>query len=178
MFKQCSQCNEYKTQPEFKRDSRRLDGCAGVCKSCSRFAAAAWRSTNISRTRAYDVIRDATRIRFRTRNPERHRQHTKNWAINHPDKAKANWRNKSARKRGALGRHTVSDIKNLLALQKRKCVYCQASIKTKWHVDHIIPLVRGGTNWPYNLQLLCPACNMKKHAKDPIAFAQQVGFLI
>ncbi|MCH7549000.1 MAG: HNH endonuclease [Candidatus Krumholzibacteriota bacterium] len=29
-------------------------------------------------------------------------------------------------------------------------------------IDHIVPLVRGGTNDPTNLQLLCTACNQKK----------------
>ena len=33
--------------------------------------------------------------------------------------------------------------------------------------DHIQPWSRGGaTTWP-NLQLLCPACNLRKHARMP-----------
>lgn len=30
--------------------------------------------------------------------------------------------------------------------------------------DHITPLARGGTNQPDNIQVLCRACNARKHA--------------
>jgi hypothetical protein len=35
------------------------------------------------------------------------------------------------------------------------------------HVDHIIPLARGGTNDITNFQALCPKCNLSKGVKLP-----------
>ena len=34
------------------------------------------------------------------------------------------------------------------------------------HIDHIVPLARGGTNDLVNLQLLCAECNQKKYTND------------
>lgn len=34
------------------------------------------------------------------------------------------------------------------------------------HIDHVIPLSRGGNNEESNLQLLCAACNLKKADKS------------
>lgn len=46
------------------------------------------------------------------------------------------------------------------------------------HVDHIKALRRGGTNDRRNLQMLCQPCNNRKHAKDPIDYAQSLGLLL
>ena len=51
-----------------------------------------------------------------------------------------------------------------------KCKFCQRDISGKGAsaLDHIIPIARGGTSDPDNLQLLCRRCNMRKsdHAPD------------
>lgn len=62
--------------------------------------------------------------------------------------------------------------------QKWMCVVCRCDIKDGYHLDHIMPLALGGTNASVNLQLLCPACNRKKHAKHPVDFMQSQGFLL
>ena len=74
----------------------------------------------------------------------------------------------SARRRAvainAEGRFSVKEIEELFIKQEGLCVYCQADLRdTGFHRDHMIPLVRGGSNGIKNIQLLCPKCNMKKH---------------
>jgi hypothetical protein len=84
-----------------------------------------------------------------------------------------------ALKSGADGFFSSSDIKSLLSSQKEKCAICKKSIKNaKYEVDHIMPLALGGSNWPTNLQILCPSCNRSKGAKHPIDYMQSLGYLL
>jgi len=81
-------------------------------------------------------------------------------------------------RRTAEGSYTKADIEFLFKTQRGKCVNCKKCIKNGYHIDHIYPIIRGGSNHPHNLQLLCPFCNHSKHAKDPIEWAQQNGRLL
>lgn len=74
-----------------------------------------------------------------------------------------------------LPRNTIPKIGEL---QRWKCAVCKVDIRKKYHVDHVVPLAKGGEHSPSNLQLLCPSCNCRKSAKDPIAFMQERGFLL
>jgi 5-methylcytosine-specific restriction endonuclease McrA len=44
-------------------------------------------------------------------------------------------------------------------------------------VDHVLPLSRGGSNGPENLQLLCPKCNLVKGSRHPDDWARENGLL-
>jgi 5-methylcytosine-specific restriction endonuclease McrA len=50
------------------------------------------------------------------------------------------------------------------------CHICQRPADpTDWHLDHIIPLSRGGDHTYANVAVSHPMCNMRKHAHDPRA---------
>lgn len=121
-----------------------------------RARSAKWYHENIERARA------------------RNRQHKRD----NPQKINAINANRRAIKKGSTGSHTADEIKSLFVMQGGKCANCLCSIKKSCHVDHIVPLIRGGTNWIKNIQLLCPPCNLTKGAKDPIEFAQENGRLL
>jgi len=70
-----------------------------------------------------------------------------------------------AQRRKAIGSHTSDDIKQLFQRQNGICAACSVSIADGCHLDHIVPLKRGGTNNPDNLQLLCQPCNLSKGSK-------------
>lgn len=88
-----------------------------------------------------------------------------------PEKVVANYQNARAKRSRAEGTHTHLDIKALFASQRGTCPNCQALLikrgPGKYHVDHIMPIALGGSNWPDNLQLLCPDCNRGKGSKHP-----------
>lgn len=84
-----------------------------------------------------------------------------------------------AHKRNAEGAYKASDIAAIFSAQKAKCAYCRTSLrKIGYHIDHIVPLSKGGTNWPRNLQLTCETCNLSKRALHPVEYAQRIGRLL
>ena len=85
-----------------------------------------------------------------------------------------------AKKAGNGGNFTAAQIDDLYRIQKGLCAEpsCRCRLRGKYHIDHIIPVDLGGTNWITNLQLLCPPCNRRKSNKDPIVWAQENGRLL
>ena len=53
----------------------------------------------------------------------------------------------------------------LFESQNGCCVGCSCAIDDSAHLDHIVPISRGGINTDDNVQLLCPTCNLSKGAK-------------
>jgi len=58
---------------------------------------------------------------------------------------------------------------------QKKCPFCgnllfTGHIRTKIHVDHFIPIARGGQHVPWNILPVCQKCNSRKHSKKPQTF--------
>ena len=101
------------------------------------------------------------------------------WRQCNMDKCRANGSNYRARKKNAEGRCSAAEFKKIIIQQKYKCANCKCDLLVSGHhADHIMPLFLGGTNWPDNIQALCPTCNVRKNARDPIEWAQENGRLI
>lgn len=91
------------------------------------------------------------------------------YAANHRRRAKL---------RGAEGSFSREDVERIYRAQRGRCPWCQVSLADGFHRDHRTPLARGGSNTADNLELLCARCNTRKHAKDPIAWANENGRLL
>jgi 5-methylcytosine-specific restriction endonuclease McrA len=115
---------------------------------------------------------------FRDRINERDAPAKRAWKKANPEAVRSHDRTRRSRLVGAEGSHTAADIEAIHARQKYKCAECGVSTKKKKHVDHVMPLALGGSNWPSNLQILCPFCNDSKGAKHPHEFAQRKGRLL
>lgn len=84
------------------------------------------------------------------------------------------WNKKRAlRKKGIVGSHTLKEWLELKKEYKYRCALCgifEEELERKWassHFtklteDHIIPIVRRGTDYISNIQPLCISCNAKK----------------
>jgi len=96
------------------------------------------------------------------------------WRKQNPEKAASIWRNRRAREANAEGFHTAEDVLSILKDQDMSCAGCGCDISKEYHVDHIMPISKGGSNWPDNLQCLCAPCNLTKHAKLPEQWLMEI----
>ena len=116
---------------------------------------------------------------YHARNPEKALERGRRWKEQKPEAARARDQRRKALVRGAEGSHTGEDLKSIYAMQRGKCAVCRVDFEgTKYHVDHIWPIARGGSNDKTNLQLLCQPCNQQKGAKIPEEFMRQKGYLL
>lgn len=78
-------------------------------------------------------------------------------------------------KTGKLPKGTVA---RLHTLQRGYCAACKRRLNGRYHVDHVMPLTKGGRHVSGNVQLLCPTCNTRKSNKLPERFMREMGFLL
>ena len=73
---------------------------------------------------------------------------------------------------------TTQQLKELYSTVKN-CYWCNTKLnKNNTHLDHFMPLSKGGLHTIDNLVLSCSCCNLQKHAKDPYQFALEKGRLL
>lgn len=144
-----------------------------VLENPEKFSAAksSYRKRNREKILAYNRL-------YYTANKDECNEASRMWRVENPEAKRAHYHKRRARLKGALGHCTDEDIRGIYVKQRMRCPYCKTSIRDGYHIDHIVPLARGGTNWPDNIQLTCASCNMKKHASDPIEFANRMGMLV
>lgn len=67
----------------------------------------------------------------------------------------------------AAGSFSQADIDRIYRQQNGCCQYCGIRVydRKDYHVDHVVPLSRGGTNYPANLVIACTKCNISKGDK-------------
>jgi len=126
-------------------------------------ATAKWRDANKDKVTAYKRA-------WTEKHAEQEKRSKRAWKMANPEAVAAQDRNRKARKRSAEGTHTAADVRSQYARQKGRCFYCGQRLTEKYHVDHVVPLAKGGGNGPENLVIACPTCNLNKAAKHPMDF--------
>ena len=146
----CPQCGGLMLYPRFKPRKFCSHRCAQLGANNSFF------KHGLSYTREYGNARSGRYYR------------------RHPDRVAAH----RHKRRALAGTFTEVDIAALLRRQHRRCALCRTSIARGYQIDHIVPVSKGGSNWPANLQLLCRLCNLRKFDKDQAVFARSLGWLL
>lgn len=113
---------------------------------------------------------------------ELNKEAMREWRAANPEKIRvysaANKARRKSRIQESGGTFTKADIDRIFKAQKGRCAYCRTSLKDGYHIDHIQPLAKSGSNRPRNLQLCCDDCNFRKNARDPLEYARSTGRLL
>ena len=132
----------------------------------------AWHKANPDYKRAwYKANKEKVRL-YQAVNKERMVDVGRAWCEANPER-KLNARAK--RRASIIGELTPGLIPKLLESQKWTCIVCQKDLRLGYHVDHIVPVSKGGQNVDDNVQLLCPKCNLSKGNKDFAEFLKARG---
>lgn len=120
--------------------------CSAV--ACKRTRWAEWRAANRQKASAY----------------------VQGWKKRYPERHVAYQQRRRARAAQAGGSFSGDDITELLQAQRGRCFYCPQPLAS-YHVEHRVPLSRGGSNDRSNIVLACPPCNLSKGRKTDAEFA-------
>tara|TARA_R110000796_G_scaffold147513_1_gene264275 strand:+ start:391 stop:933 length:543 start_codon:yes stop_codon:yes gene_type:complete len=164
--KLCTSCDKTKETSCFFKDKRSKSGLQTKCKECSKYYYLNNRDhyRNIKKKAEYKE----TVKKYFSENKNKINEYKRDRYSTEDGKAKVKAVNQNRR---AL-KITTSDgsvtgdfIVNLLKKQDYKCAISGVSIVDDYHVDHIIPLSKGGKHISSNIQLLNPSVNMSKKDK-------------
>lgn len=108
-----------------------------------------------------------TRRKHYTKNAEAYRARSRQRSEKHPEYNRLSAHIRRARKFSAGGVLPKDIEAKLWGFQQGLCACCGAPLVGKLHVDHVIPLSKGGDNTEANVQLLLQSCNQQKHNKLP-----------
>jgi len=177
MDKKCNTCKEVKDISLFnkKKDKRRKEGYKNICKACQSVWYKKWVKETNYKNNYYnnnkEKIKEKSREIYQC-NKEKEKERTRVWKKNNREKINK-WLSKPInrikdnlrkyKRRGAIGKIEYSDWVDLCNKYENKCLCCGA--KEKMTIDHVIPLILGGTNSIENVQPLCLSCNSKKGIK-------------
>lgn len=143
MNKLCKRCWITKNNNDFRKDKSKRDWLEVQCKKCRSKTRLKYVEVN------YDTVRRKDNLYRKT----------PRWALlgrlsSHKREAIKNKAND--------GTINIKMIYELMYLQFNKCLICDCDITNSYHIDHIKPLSKWGEHSRWNIQLLCPTCNLKK----------------
>jgi 5-methylcytosine-specific restriction endonuclease McrA len=198
--KHCKKCGkDYPATLEyFYADSSSKDGLRSPCRACSNEASRLYYQKNKEKIRNQrrlyneqnaDKRRQQQRLYYQ-RHSEKVRKGIRRWRQENldqvherdrlyyqqnADQRRDDNRRRRAQRLNAIGTHTPDDVDCQIRSQTDAkgvlhCWWCGEPIEDEYHVDHRIPLSKGGKDDPGNLVIAHPKCNRSKFNKLPHEF--------
>jgi 5-methylcytosine-specific restriction endonuclease McrA len=143
-MKRCGMCGETKPLDAFHKNSRR-------CKPCANEVSRQWRRANPDKVDYSKLVDSKAR--------ERARRHYANNLDRSRDLARA----RAGKRRAVMANAEQGyfpTLSQMVWFYGPNCMQCGSS--DRLHIDHVVPVSKGGDNGIWNLQLLCQGCNLRK----------------
>lgn len=204
----CTKCKQAKDFSEFHKDKKTKDGLFQHCKKCEKSYRQANKEKMAEYHKAYRKLNKDKIAEYRQTHKEYHVEYSKKYYQSHKDKIaelkKAYYQTHKEKKaeqgkayrQTPMGKIVCKNSKHkyraitkqgdvtteqLLDLQQnaKVCYWCGCKLKgKKIHIDHYVPISKGGQHTLSNLVITCNKCNLSKNAKDPEVFANSIGKLL
>lgn len=142
----------------------------GICMACKRIRDNAYNAAHPLEHRARARRSALSRV-------AEVKAYQRQWAIDNPGRIRAIQQNRNALRIGAqvgCRKAYAAFVAWAKSIPAVRCYWCGAkTLPGDRHLDHIIPLSKGGADAVANLCVSCPRCNLTKNAKLPEEFAGQ-----
>jgi 5-methylcytosine-specific restriction endonuclease McrA len=139
-----------------------------------------WREQNPERAKAHREkyqqtekwkrLREPSRVRARERyweHPDAQRAKDKAWRDANPDKVRSYWSRSDAVRRMAVQDMEAEHVSRAYIITRdgSRCHICGKKCRSsEIHLDHLVPISRGGTHTAANLRVACAHCNLSRGA--------------
>jgi len=167
---ECRRLSKYRYYKQWKRDNRQRELAKVLVRSREHRA----KNPDYFKTH-YAKNRERIKLRVRAwykANREKAQQQQKVYSAQNPETIRR-CAFKAAHKRRALVRDAFIEIVDRVVVYERDrgvCGICKKPVErdSKWEVDHVIPLSKGGAHSYDNVQLSHRSCNRIKRAVVPL----------
>lgn len=189
MNKVCTLCGESKDSSFFYKHKTNKSGLSSWCRPCTNAKVMQYNSCpeKKARKKEYDKKRmdemsDEDRKKIRERvianyhaNKPKKLAKINEWVKRNPEARRAIANNYKHRRRAQeSGGVSTARLRAWTDAQTKRCVWCSTDCQEAFHVDHVVPLSKGGEHELTNLAIACPTCNLRKSAKMPLEWALEL----
>ena len=163
-LKKCTKGGENKpnTNEYFAFQNKSKGTLKASCKVCDK----EYRENNKDKIREYRENNKEYYKEYRENNKEHYKDLFKKYYENNKDKYKEYNHKRRALKVGNGGSYTKSQWLDTLEYFDYKCAYTGECIKHSCHVEHIVPISKGGTSYIWNLVPSTASANLSKQNRD------------